>query len=76
MAKALAKQMIPVSDDNGKALHAFLGQYQAEFYEDSSTEKGHVYWSAPVQQWLLVMKKGKSAQVTFHAANDCPCKMI
>jgi len=72
---ALAKKMVPLAD-GGEELRAFLRQYHAEFMRDSSTEKGHVYWSAPVSQWMLVMKKGKSAQVTFHAADDCPCKMI
>ena len=75
MAKALSKKMFPVND-GGAALHAFLSQYQAQYYPDSSTEKGHVYWSAPVNQWILVMKKRGKAQVTFHAADDCPCKMI
>lgn len=75
MAKALSKISIPLGD-GGAALHAYLKKYRAEFYNDSSTEKGHVYWSAPVSQWILVMKKGKNAQVTFHAADDCPCKMI
>ena len=72
---AQSKKMIPLAD-GGTALRAFLQQYHSEFMLDSSTEKGHVYWSAPVSQWVLVMKKGKSAQVTFHAADDCPCKMI
>jgi len=72
---ALAKKLIQLGD-GGEELRTFLRQYHAEFMRDSSTEKGHVYWSAPVSQWMLVMKKGKNAQVTFHAADDCPCKMI
>jgi len=75
MANALAKKLIPLKDE-GKALYAFLNQYQAELKRDSSTEKGHVYWSAPVQMWILVMKKGSDAQITFHAPNDCPCTML
>jgi hypothetical protein len=75
MAKALSKKMIPLGD-GGAALHEFLDQYQARLYRDSSTDKGHVYWSEPSEVWLLVMKEGKNAQVTFHAADDCPCKMI
>jgi len=69
------KKLIPLND-GGAALKAFLGQYHAEFMRDSSSEKGHVYWSAPVTQWILVMKKGKNAQVTFHAKDNCPCQMI
>lgn len=75
MAKALSKQMIPLTSGTDE-LYAFLRKYHAEFVRESSTEKGHVYWSAPIAQWLLVMKKGNQAQVTFHAADDCPCKMI
>lgn len=72
---ALSKQDISLKGGTG-ALHEFLKRYRAEYMADSSTEKGHVYWSAPINQWLLVMKKGDTARVTFHAANDCPCKML
>ena len=75
MAKALAKKLISLKEGS-KGLYDFLNLYQAEFKRDSSTERGHVYWSAPVQNWILVMKKGNDAQVTFHAPNDCPCKML
>jgi hypothetical protein len=75
MANATAKKMISLKDGPTE-LYAFLTQYQAELKRDSSTEKGHVYWSAPVQNWILVMKKGNDAQITFHAPNDCPCKII
>jgi hypothetical protein len=71
----MAKKMISIAD-GGAELHNFLRQYHAQYFEDSSAEKGHVYWSAPISQWILVMKKGNKAQVTFHPANDCPCKMI
>jgi hypothetical protein len=69
------KKTIPLSD-GGTALQAFLGQYHAEFIRESSTEKGHVYWSAPVGQWILVMKKGENAIITFHHKDNCPCQMI
>lgn len=59
-----------------KPLHDFLKTYHAEYMRESSTEKGHVYWSAPVNQWLLVLRKGPSAHITFHAADDCPCKNL
>jgi hypothetical protein len=74
MAKA-AKKVFPLGD-GGAALHTFLEQYQAEFMRESSTERGHVYWSGPVDQWILVMKKGGKAQVTFHHRDNCPCKML
>lgn len=71
MAKALAKEMVALD-----GLPGYLKRYQAQYFNDSSTDKGHVYWSAPVQRWMLVMRKGNQAQVTFHAPEDCPCKMI
>jgi len=75
MARSLSKKVISLKGGN-EPLHAFLGQYQAEFKEDSSSEKGHVYWVPALGNWILVMKKGNNAIVTFHAANDCPCQMI
>lgn len=75
MAKASAKQLISLK--NGREeLDKYLRTYQAEFMRESSTEKGHVYWSAPVGMWMLVMKKGDNAQVTFHHKANCPCKML
>jgi hypothetical protein len=73
----MSKSKVMISLKEGpKELYDFLNRYQAQLYRDSSSEKGHVYWSAPVQNWILVMKKGNKAQVTFHAASDCPCEMI
>ncbi len=75
MAKALAKKVISLK--NGpQELHTFLTLYHATLYSDSSTELGHVYWSAPVGNWILVMRKGNKVHVTFHAADDCPCKKL
>jgi hypothetical protein len=75
MSKALSKVNISLKGGT-QELYDFLKRYRAEYVRESSSEKGHVYWSAPVGQWLLVMKKGANAQVTFHAKDDCPCKMI
>ena len=69
------KKVIPIKDGT-QALHQFLDQYQARLYRDSSTEKGHVYWSDSVSMWLLVMRKGNNAVVTFHPADDCPCAKL
>lgn len=76
MAKALPQKLIPLGD-GGKALHEYLKLYKARLYKDSSTEKGHVYWTdASGGMWLLVMKKGTNARVTFHPPDDCPCSKI
>lgn len=75
MAKVAAKKLISLKNGRGE-LDTFLRQYQAEFMRESSTEKGHVYWSAPIGMWMLVMKKGDNAQVTFHDKDNCPCKML
>jgi len=69
MAKSSKKLVVPLN-----ALHAKLREYQAEFDRQSSTEKGHVYWSRPISMWMLVLRKGKNAEITFH--HDCPCSLI
>jgi hypothetical protein len=75
MARTLARKLISLRNGPGE-LHQFLQDYRAEIQRTSSSEKGHVYWSAPAKMWILVMKKGQNAQVTFHAADDCPCQII
>ncbi len=72
---ALPKVMISLKDGQGE-LNKYLTSYRAEHIEESSTNKGQVFWSAPVQMWILVMKKGNKAQVTFHAKDDCPCSKL
>ena len=62
--------------DGGAALHNYLKKYRAEFIRESSSEKGHVYWSAPVGMWILVMKKGNNAIISFHHKDNCPCRAI
>lgn len=48
-----------------------LRGYKAERHRDVSTDKGHVYFSRPLQQWILVQRKGDQAILTFSA--ECPC---
>ncbi len=77
MAKALARQIISLK--NGREeVYAFLRKYQATYYRNSSSARGQVFWSAPINQWLLLMKPPDTdaVQITFHAAADCPCKRI
>lgn len=66
---AAKKLVVPLEN-----LQNTLAQYRAEFDRGSSTEKGHVYWSRPVGMWILVLRKGNKAEVTFH--HDCPCSLI
>ncbi len=74
MAKTLKSEMISL--ENGRAeVYDFLRRYQAIYQRERSSERGQVFWSAPINHWLLLMKpKGKNAvQITFHAADACPC---
>lgn len=75
MAKALSRKTISIKDGT-QELHSFLSQYQAQLFRDSSTERGHVYWSAPVSQWILAVRKKNNVILTFHHADDCPCKNL
>lgn len=76
---ALSKVMISLKDGQGE-LNNYLTSYRAEHIPESGTEKGQIFWSAPVAMWMMVMQKKVKgvphAQVTFHAKDDCPCKMI
>ncbi len=63
------KLIVPLSH-----LQSKLDEYKAEIDRDSSTQKGHVYWSRPISMWMLVMRKGPNAEVTFH--HECPCSLI
>lgn len=55
-------------------LHETLRQYQAVIHRDVSTEKGHIYFSRPMQQWILVQRKGANATLTF--SSECPCSKL
>jgi hypothetical protein len=73
----MASKEVKISLKGGDAqLRSYLGRYQAEFIQESSTDKGHVYWSAPVTMWILVMRKGDNAIITFHHKDNCPCKLL
>jgi hypothetical protein len=53
-------------------LNRVLRQYSAERHPDVSTDKGTVFFSRPMQQWILVRRKGDTAILEF--SSDCPCK--
>lgn len=53
---------------------AYLQRYQAEMHRDVSTNKGFVYFSRPMQQWILLQKKGDKA--IFEFSSDCPCSKM
>lgn len=72
---ALSKKMISLKNGQGE-LDTYLKSYHAEHVPESSTNKGQIFWSAPVGMWIMVMKKGQNAQVTFHAKDDCPCSRL
>lgn len=67
MSKHVSK--VPVSQ-----LHEVLRRYQAKRHTDVSTDKGVVFFSAPMQKWILVRRKGDDAILEF--SDDCPCKSM
>ncbi len=79
MAKKLQRQLISLKEGRG-SLDEFLSRYHARYYPTSSTDKGQLFWSAPVAMWMLVMmtkvRNVPHAQVTFHAKDNCPCQII
>lgn len=52
-------------------LHARLRQLGAEYYQERSTSKAHVYYARPLRRWLKVMRRGESCRIEYWA--DCPC---
>lgn len=75
MAKTLSKKMISLKNGQGE-LDEFLHAYKAEYVPESSTNKGQIFWAPQNMVWIMVMKKGNKAQVTFHAKDDCPCSRL
>jgi hypothetical protein len=67
--KATSRLEVPLDQ-----LHPTLSRYSAKIHRDVSTEKAHVYFSAPIQQWIAVVAKGQKAILTFHA--ECPCSKV
>lgn len=57
-----------------EGLHGLLNQYRAEIQRDVSSRQGHIYFSRPVNKWILVRRKGDKAILEFH--NDCPCDKV
>jgi hypothetical protein len=53
-------------------LNDVLRRYEAKRHPDVSTDKGVVFFSKPLQKWILVQRKGDTA--ILHFSTDCPCK--
>jgi hypothetical protein len=60
------KTQVPIRD-----MHSHLQGYQAEADRDLSNNKRHVYFSRPMNKWIIVRRKGNMAEFEFK--NDCPC---
>jgi hypothetical protein len=54
--------------------HGTLKQYHAVMHRDVSTDKGHIYYSRPIQKWILAQRKGDKVRLTFH--DECPCSQL
>lgn len=52
-------------------LHDRLRQISAQFMPQRSNGKMHVYWSAPMRQWIKVVRAGNNVTLSYHAT--CPC---
>jgi len=52
-------------------LQPFLRKYSAVFHRDVSTNRRHIYFSAPTQKWIKVKSANGKFYLTFH--KECPC---
>lgn len=51
----------------------FMRTYSAVFHRDRSSDKFHVYYSAPLRKWLRAGKISPT-QVKVEFFDTCPCK--
>jgi hypothetical protein len=60
---------VPIAD-----FHAHLRSYRAEALSEFNNEHRHVYYSAPMKQYITVRRpKGSGDTVEFEFTKDCPC---
>lgn len=52
----------------------FLKQYRAELHRDVTSPDAHVYFSRPVQKWVLVRNRKKKYELSFY--DECPCNLL
>jgi hypothetical protein len=53
-------------------LHARLKQLSAQYQPPpKSSNAAHIYWAAPSQRWIKVVRSGQTAKLTYHTT--CPC---
>lgn len=52
-------------------LQPYLKRYSAKYHADVSSNRRHIYHSAPTQRWIKVKAVNGQYCVTFHT--DCPC---
>jgi len=60
------KSTVPISD-----MYMHLQGYQAQAQPEYSNSRRHVYFSAPLQKWIVVRRRGNKAEFEF--TDDCPC---
>lgn len=63
---AKAKSTVPIA-----SLNSVLARYGAEGLPEYSNNKRHVYFSRPMQQYVIVRRKGNNAELEF--TPECPC---
>jgi hypothetical protein len=60
------KTRVPIADVN-----AHLRGYQAAIEREYSNNNRHVYFSRPMQKWIIVRRRGNQAELEF--TDECPC---
>jgi hypothetical protein len=52
-------------------MYMHLQGYQAQAQPEYSNSRRHVYFSSPLQKWIIVRRRGNKAEFEF--SDDCPC---
>jgi hypothetical protein len=52
-------------------LQGILGGYRARLQSEYSNNRRHVYFSRPLQKYIVVRRRGSMAELEF--LDECPC---
>lgn len=52
-------------------MYTQLHRYRAQLDRGNSNSHRHVYWSRPLQKWIIVRRRGNQAEFEF--SDECPC---
>lgn len=62
----MSTALVPIGEMN-----TYLRRYRAALDRENSNAHRHVFWSRPLQKWIIVRRRGDQAEFEF--SDECPC---